>query len=229
MKGKKTIYLYACPSALDKNIVHTNLMYKYVIVGNCSDALNLNSLTPSSIDYLIVFANKRKLDTLVKRQLNFLHHIFNHIVVVGEKYINVLDDYIYIPSKLINNKLYWIIKIIENGLDRPLKYSYKSFCLSADDLLSKWGFNVSYKGYKYIIDSAYNVAITNGKTSLKLIYNLLAQIYQSSTNAIERCVRFSIESARKISSSTTQLDWSNISNKKFIVLLNQCIAQDLMK
>lgn len=229
MKETMTIYLYGCPKALDKNIENTDLVHNYDIVGNGFDINNLYNLKPSSIDYLIVFAGRNKVDNLVKNNLNYLNQIFNHIVVVGESHINVLGNYIYIPRQLINNKLYWILKVLENGLDRPVKLNYKKFCLSAYEVLDNLGFNINHKGYDYIVICAYNLAITNGKINLRIIYRLLAQIYNSSICAIERCIRFAIESTQKNSISNLQQNLPKLSNKQFIVMLNQLIEKDLMK
>lgn len=229
MKEKKTIYLCACPTALDTNIVHTDLIYNYNIVGNDLNVENFSRLMPSSVDYLIIFENRKKINNSVKHQLNFLHHIFNHIVVVGENHMSILQDYIYIPRQLTNDKLYAILKIIESGLNKPVNYSYKSFCSTAYDILANQGFKPKHKGYKYIVICAYNITNTNGRNNLNFIYNSIAQIYNSSVQAVERCIRFAIDYARRNTAQHFHLDAPQISNKRFIVSLHNLIVQNLMK
>lgn len=228
MKEKKSVYLFACPPSLDKSIVQSDLANKYEIVGSSHNIENFYNLTPSSIDYLIIFANRKKINNLDKHHINFLYHVFNHIVVVGKMHMYILYKYIFIPESLVQNKLHTVLKMMENGIDKPVIYSYKNFCQKADKILDNLGFNPKHKGYKYILSCAYNIATVSPKCNLKLLYDLTARQNNTTISAVERCIRCAIRCAKTTTVENEQLDISKYSNKKFIALLNEQVVKYLM-
>ena len=221
MKQKKTVYLYAATSNLNKNIEYKDLLHKYVLVGSSRDIKQLYNLDKSSVDYLIVFANRKRFSNLDKHQINFLHHAFNNIVVIAKTKINVLNSYAFIPEDLANNSLQTILKIIENGITSSVCYSgdkFKSFC---NEVLNQLGFNDSHIGLKYIIDCAYNIACIKSQGSMKKLYQNVAQKYSSNLKAVERCVRAAILCASQTNKYKTYAKTilgseDKLSNKKFI-------------
>lgn len=227
MKDKKSIYLFASSGSLDRDIQHSDLNNKYYIVGSGNNIEDFYNLMPSSIDYLIIFANRKKINNLDKHHINFLYHVFNHIVVVGKTQMYILNDYIYIPEELTQNKLQIILKMMENGINKPVIYSYKNFCKHANIVLEQLGFKSKHKGYEYILNCAYNIATINTKCNLKLLYNLTAQQYNTTVQAVERCIRSAIGCASNCS-HTDNLDISKLSNKKFILQLNKQVVKFLM-
>ncbi len=228
MKEKKSVYLFACPPSLDKSIVQSDLANRYEIVGSGHNIENFYNLTPSSIDYLIIFANRKKINNLDKHHINFLYHVFNHIVVVGKMHMYILYKYIFIPESLAQNKLHIVLKMIENGINKPVIYSYKNFCQKANKILDNLGFNPKHKGYKYILSCAYNIATMNPKCNLKLLYNITAKQHDTTVSAVERCIRCAIRGTKTASLPDAKLDVSRYSNKKFIMALNEQVVKYLM-
>lgn len=230
MKQKKTIYLYASTSKLNVNTQAKDLKNKYSIVGNSKNINEFYSLEKSSVDYLIIFANRKSFSNLDKHKLNYLTHVFNNIVVVAKTKLNVLKDYIFIPQSLVNNSLYKVLKILESGINKSAIYTYDNFYKHCSTALNLLGFNQRHKGYQYIINCAYNIATINKAANLKLLYKNVAQTHNTTTESVERCIRSAISCA--INNTTHQnqhqvpINYS--SNKKFIECINSYVISNLL-
>lgn len=229
MKQKKTIFLYASTSTLDKNINHKELKCHYEIIGESRNIRDLDKYGPSSIDYIVIFANRKRINNLDKSYINYLFHVFNLIVVVGKAPVHILNNYVYIPLNLTQNKLQNVLKMIENGIDKPVKYSYKNYYRKASELLEKLGLNKRNKGFDYLVYCSYNIATIEEKCNLQLLYNFLADKYSTTFEAVERAIRFAINSVSQSAlCEIFNMDKSACSNKKFIIKLNKYVIDKLL-
>ena len=139
-----------------------------------------------------------------------------------------MQNYTFIEQQITNNSLHSILKIVENGINKNICYSYNNFATKCKNILKTLGFNFKHKGFLYIIDCAYNIVLehTNNLTNIYkniAIKNSVSQI--SVEKAIRSCKNAALKSA--YAGEITQININN-SNKKFIKQLNCYVVNRLL-
>lgn len=223
MKQKKSIYLLSVPLVVNTQIDRIILKNRYYIIGQSKNIEPLYKLGKEAIDILIIFASRKRLSKIDKHQLNFLSHVFKHIVVVSNSKINVLDNYTFLPLKLVGYSLNNILIALENGLDNGVKYSYQKYHQACTKILNSLGFSYKHKGYKYLIYCSYYSILLGANTKINVVYNSLSQLINTSVQSIERDIRYAISCANQ----KGNLCLDKLSNKKLIKRINQLTITNL--
>ncbi len=233
MKQVKTVYLYAPNSSLNINISSKELNCRYKIIKSINSVQQLYSLDKNSVDYLIIFANRKKINNLDKHQLNYLSMIFNKVIVVAKAKVNVLSNYTFIPKQVVNNNLQVVFNIIETLADKTVCYTYDTFSKNCLRLLKELGFNLNHKGTAYIVDCAYNIASIFTKGNLySVLYSSIANKFKTTIDCVERCIRSAINYAvgkQCFNKQLLQLNQNKLmySNKNIIKAINKCVINNM--
>ena len=227
----KKIYCYSSKKVSLNNIDEERINRCYKIIDYKKNIAQLFTYEQNSIDYLILFLSSHSIKRLDVKRINYLSHVFKHIVVVGNYKVQSLINYTYLPADRFGSDIYKIIRTIEN-CKHNIIYSLNKYADCCSNILQQLGFNKKFKGFAYLIEASYLVPTINLKGKLyNSLYQYVADKFKTTIVSVEKCIRQSINCASKNDKEVVDLltklkaELPNLTNKKFIIELNRLIMQ----